>query len=485
MKILHVASEAVPFAKTGGLADVVGTLPKVLVGMGHEVAVALPKYKPVSVDKFKLRTLIPSLRVPFGDGLLGGAVRHTKTAEGVNVFLIDRPEFFDRDGLYGHLDDPERFIFFDRAVLEMLKAANWAPDVIHCHDWQTGFIPAYLKSLYAGDTFFSKTASVFSIHNLAYQGVCPKEKLTLTRLPESMFNYHELEFYGQLNPMKGGLVYADMLSTVSEKYAQEIQTAEYGERLEGALVERKESLIGILNGIDYEEWNPAKDPFITHPFDGDRLSGKASNKKALQLRGHLPGAGRKRIPLIGCVSRLSSQKGFDLVAKVAEAVMALNVQLVILGAGDEHYTRMFESIAAKYPDQTYMTLGKFDNELAHQIYAGSDLFLMPSRYEPCGLGQLISLAYGTIPIVRATGGLADTIEEYQHSRKAGNGFVFEDYSADGLLGCIQRAVKTYRVAAQWKPLVSNALKCDFSWNVSARKYVHLYQRAVSKRLAGA
>lgn len=485
MRILHVASEVVPFAKTGGLADVVGTLPQKLADSGHDVAIALPKYKTVEDARFHLETVIPALLVPFAGGTVPCTVKRTPfTQEGAGrlcVYFIEQEELFGREGLYGHVDDPERFIFFDRAVLEMLKALKWSPEVLHCHDWQTGFIPAYLKSLYGDDPFFGRSISVFTIHNLAYQGACPAEKLAVTGLPGSMFNYHELEFYGQLNPMKGGLVYADAVTTVSEKYALEIQTPEYGERLEGVLRGRKDTLTGIVNGIDYDEWNPKTDPLISHNYDAATLAKKTDNKRTLQTWGRLPSHGRRRIPVLGCVSRLSSQKGFDLLSEIIDDLMALMVQFVLLGAGEDHYMRLFEEIGRKYPDQTYFTLGKFDNALAHQIYAGSDMFLMPSRYEPCGLGQLISLRYGTIPVVRATGGLDDTIQEYDAAAGTGNGFRSEEYTSTALLDCLQRAVKTYKLAPRWKPLIANAMQCDFSWNVSAEKYVELYEKTLRSK----
>jgi len=478
MKIIHVAAEVLPYAKTGGLADVLGALPTVLSGMGNEVAVALPLYRAVDREKHGLQTVIPSLAVPLGDSHIECQILKCMSKGGLAVYFIACDPFFDRDKLYGYADDAERFIVFDRAVIEMLKSLDWHPDIIHCHDWQTGLIPAFLKSLYADGAFYRQTASVYSIHNLAYQGAFPGEGFPLLRLPYEMFNYHELEFYGQVNPMKAGLVFADAVVTVSERYAKEIQTPDYGEGLDAALRERKDSVHGILNGIDYEKWNPGSDTLIHQTYDAVNSRGKAENKRFLQERGGLARTGRTRVPVIGCVSRLSSQKGFDLIEAAAPQLMNLEMQFVLLGAGDGYYTKLFEDMARRYPQQTYITLGRFDNELAHQIYAGSDFFLMPSRYEPCGLGQLISLAYGTIPIVRATGGLADTIEEYIPGVNTGNGFRFDEYSPDALYRCIERAVKIYRFPPRWKPLVENALHCDFSWDVSARKYLDLYQQTL-------
>lgn len=474
LKILQVAGEVYPFAKTGGLADVVGALPKALARLGHDVRVVMPKYQQVTEEKFPSKPVAPDLFYPLGNEFKSVTIRQWTGGDAVPTYFVDAPEFFDRPQLYGHGDDAVRFIAFARAALEMVKALNWTPDVIHCHDWHAGLVPVYVKTLYAQD--LPNTATVFTIHNLAYQGVFGKDVYPLTGLDWSLFNYRQLEFYDQLNFLKAGLVFADLLNTVSKRYAEEIQTPEYGERLEGLLRERREHLEGVLNGIDYAEWNPATDPHITAPYSPDDLSGKAQNKRALQEKCGLNSTEGKRVPLMGVVSRLSGQKGFDLVAEAIDQIMALDVQLVVLGAGDEYYTNLFRRIGERYVGAVSMNF-RFDEQLAHQIYAGCDLFLMPSRYEPCGLGQLISLKYGTIPIVRRTGGLADTIQEFDAGSGAGNGFSFTDYSAPALLDAVRNAVNTYRVPSVWHRVVQNALSCDFSWDASAKQYVDLYERA--------
>lgn len=474
LKILQVASEVYPFAKTGGLADVVGALPKALARLGHDVRVVMPKYQQVTEGKFPSHPVALDLFYPLGNEFKSVTIRQWTGGGEVPTYFVDAPEFFDRPQLYGHSDDAVRFITFARAALEMVKALGWTPDVIHCHDWHAGLVPVYVKTLYAQD--LPETATVFTIHNLAYQGVFPKDVYPLTGLDWSLFNYHQLEFYDQLNFLKAGLVFADALNTVSEKYVEEIQTPEYGERLEGVLIARRDRLSGVLNGIDYAEWNPATDPHIAAPYSPDELSGKAQNKRVLQERCGLNSTDGKHVPLMGVVSRLSGQKGFDLVAEAIDQIMALDVQLVVLGAGDEYYTNLFRRIGERYAGAASMNF-RFDEQLAHQIYAGCDLFLMPSRYEPCGLGQLISLKYGTIPVVRRTGGLADTIQEFNAESGTGNGFSFEEYSASALLNAVRNAVNAYRTPSTWQRVVQNALSCDFSWDASAQKYVDLYEKA--------
>lgn len=474
LKILQVAGEVYPFAKTGGLADVVGALPKSLARLGHDVRVVMPKYQQVTEEKFPSKPVATDLFFPLGSDYQSATIRQWTGSDKVPTYFVDAPEFFDRAQLYGHSDDPLRFIAFTRAALEMTKALDWRPDVIHCHDWHAGLLPVYVKTLYAQE--LPHTATVFTIHNLAYQGTFSKDVFPITGLDWSLFNYRQLEFFDQLNFLKAGLVFADVLNTVSEKYAQEIQTPEYGERLEGLLIERRNRLLGVLNGIDYAEWNPATDSHIAAPYSPEAMMGKAKNKTALQERCGLKSTGRKRVPLIGVVSRLSGQKGFDLVAEAIDNIMALDVQMVVLGAGDDYYTNLFRNIGERYAGQVSVNF-RFDEQLAHQIYAGSDLFLMPSRYEPCGLGQLISLKYGTIPVVRSTGGLADTIQEFNPESGTGNGFSFTEYSSRVLTDTVQRAVKAYRTLSAWKKVVGNALACDFSWDASAQKYVDLYQKA--------
>ncbi len=480
LRILQVASEVYPFAKTGGLADVVGALSRSIRRLGHDVRVVTPKYQQVSDKRFSSKPVSPDLFLPLGDEFQSVTIRQWAGSGEVPTYFVDAPKFFDRPQLYGHDDDALRFIILARAAIEMTKAIGWMPDIIQCHDWHTGLVPVYLKTLYAQD--FPHTATVLTIHNLAYQGVFSAKVYRFTGLDWSLFNYQQLEFYEQLNFLKAGIVFADAINTISEQYAREIQTPEYGERLEGVLRKRRDRLFGVLNGVDYREWNPTTDPHITAPYSAERMMGKAENKWVLQERCGLTPTRGKRVPLIGAVSRLSGQKGFDLIAEAIDALMALDVQLVVLGAGDEYYTRLFREIGDCYAGAACIL--RFDEPLAHQIYAGSDFFLMPSRYEPCGLGQLISLKYGTIPIVRRTGGLADTIRDFDADRDNGNGFSFEEYSSQALLHTVQRAVATYHNLPLWKKVVQNAMSDDFSWDVSARKYEDLYREALKLKHTG-
>ena len=477
LRLLLCTSEAVPFAKTGGLADVAGALPPALAKLGHDVRLALPKYAAMDPN-------ITSTQAGTGfDVIVGGkpvsvTIERSDALPGVPTYLVNSPTHFERQGLYGHPDDAERFGLFCQAVLRFIQAGDWQPDLIHCNDWQTALIPVYLKTAHAEDPLLSNIATLLTIHNLAYQGVFEQPTLEAVGLDQSLFGIDGIEFYGHVNFLKGGIVFADMLSTVSKKYAQEIQTQEYGERLEGLLAGRRGDLFGILNGIDYVEWNPATDRFIDANFDAGNLAPKAANKASLQKRYHLPQ--RADVPLFGLVSRLAGQKGLDLLAEVLPHFLQLDVQFVLLGAGEPHYHQVMSGLAARFPERMGIAL-TFDNPLAHLIYAGSDLFLMPSRYEPCGLGQMISLRYGTIPVVRSTGGLADTIANFNPDTREGNGFAFEDYRAVALMGAMARAALTYRAAPLWSRLVQNAMACGFSWDRSAREYEILYQRAVARR----
>lgn len=486
MKILFVASEVAPFAKTGGLADVASALPQALKKMGHEVRLIMPKYRAIDDKRFTLREVVrlKEVVVPVGEKKTKASVKsafipNTK----VQVYFLDYKPYFDREGLYvdpssgeDHQDNDERFIFFCRGCLETLKLLHWQPDVIHCNDWQTGLIPLYLKTLYRKDGFFNRTRTLFTIHNLTYQGNFPSSTFQKTGLPpEVFFPGSGVEFYGQFSFLKAGLVYSDLLNTVSERYAQEIQEIpEFGYGMEGIL--KSKDLYGILNGVDYSIWNPEVDQFIPYKYNPEDLRGKIENKKVLLEENGLEF--REDIPLIGSISRLADQKGFDLIGQAIDEMMQMDLQYILLGTGDPKYHRLFEQIKRKYPDRIAVNL-RFDNRLAHLIEAGCDMFLMPSRYEPCGLNQLYSLKYGTIPVVRATGGLADTITEYDPKRGIGNGFVFHDYSADQLLGAIKRALTTFADKKAWARLVKNAMKGDYSWEVSAQKYVKLYQKLIS------
>ncbi len=480
LRILLCTSEAVPFAKTGGLADVAGALPPALAKLGHDVRLALPKYAEIEA-KIAAKPVDGSFEVPVGQKPVAVMVERSDALQGVPTYLINCPEYFGRRGLYGHPDDAERFGCFCLAVLEFLAKSDWQPDVIHCNDWQTALIPVQLKTRYASHPILSRIGTVLTIHNLAYQGVFDRAVMKAAGLDESLWSVDGVEFYGQVNFLKAGLLYADVLNTVSKKYAEEIQTADYGERLEGVLARRRSELFGILNGIDYGDWDPATDRFIAASFDPTNLGAKAANKAALQRRYQLPE--RADAPLFGLVSRLAGQKGFDILAEALPHFLRLDVQFVLLGTGEPQYQDALSRLGESFPGKMGLALA-FDNALAHLIYAGSDMFVMPSRYEPCGLGQMISLRYGTVPVVRSTGGLADTITDFDAGTGTGNGFAFDDYSAVALMGAMVRGTEIYRLGPLWSRLIQNAMACDFSWGRSAGEYENLYQRAVRARRGG-
>jgi starch synthase len=476
LRVLICASEVVPFAKTGGLADVAGALPKALAALGHDTRVALPKYSTVDLGQEKPRK-VGSVTVPLGGEVCEIGIEISQKAPGVTAYLVDSPQHFARKPLYGEPDDGHRFAVYCRAVLEFLRKSDWRPQVIHANDWQTGLIPVYLKRTYAGDQALGPIATLYTVHNLAYQGLFPLQVLDDIGLDASLFRPEAMEFYGQVNFLKGGLVFADLLSTVSPSYAKEILTEEYGEGLEGVLQKRSADLYGVLNGLDVDEWNPATDEFIAARYDATDPAPKAADKQALQQRLALPQ--RAEVPVLGIVSRLAGQKGFDLLAEVLPDLLQLDLQFVILGTGEAHYHELLSDFAKRYPQKLGLKLG-FDNPLAHLIYAGSDLFLMPSQYEPCGLGQMISLRYGTIPVVRHVGGLADTVVDLNADPERGNGFSFAGKSGAGLMGAVVRALMTMQDHATWDRLVRKAMACDFSWARSAEAYVGLYQRAIAR-----
>jgi starch synthase len=479
LKILFVASEVEPFAKTGGLADVVGSLPIALMKLGCEVAVVLPKYKAISREKYKLRVEVKGMQVPMGMGEVDANVLSTRLGNSHGmVYLIEADRYFDRDGFYGtpegdYHDNAERFAFFSRAVMEMMKSLHWYPDILHLNDWQTGLVAPYLETLYRSQPHFEHTRSLFTIHNMAYQGTFPKYMLPMTGLSWDEFSPNKLEFYDQVNYLKAGLIYSTALNTVSPTYAKEIQTDEFGYGLQGVLRDRSESLFGILNGIDYGEWNPATDKEIPAQYTPKNIDHKQSAKK--QLLKEIGLKFQERTPVIGLVSRLVDQKGLDLIAGIVSEMLAGGAQFVIQGLGDPRYHALFREMRDQFPDKISLNL-KYDNRLAKLIYAGSDLFLMPSRFEPCGLGQLIAMKYGTVPIVRKTGGLADTVANLSLDGKKGTGFVFENYHTEELLAAVRRALETFHQPKIWKSLVERGMQQDFSWDASAQKYLELYRR---------
>jgi starch synthase len=485
MRIFFVTSEAVPYAKTGGLADVAGAVPKSLRAFGHDVALILPYYlqaRGKSADQVVSTDIRLNIQLD-GQAIPATVLRTFLPGTDVPVYLVENTEFFDREQLYGtpegdYPDNDQRFVFFAKAVLEAAKALNWAPDLYHCNDWQSALVPAYLKLNCGVDPFYHNSRSLLTIHNLAYQGVFPAERFPLTGLDPAHFNWQEFEFFGKLNLLKGGIVFSDLLNTVSKRYAQEIQTEEFGCGLEGILASRADDLHGIINGIDYSVWNPAVDDLIPAKYDPDDLSGKAACKRALQERCGLP---LRDVPLLGLISRLDPQKGLDLVAAIMENLARLPLQFVLLGTGDQKYHDLFTKLGEEYPDRFSMNI-TFNNELAHQIEAGCDIYLMPSRYEPCGLNQLYSLKYGTVPVVRKTGGLADTITNCTPTslaKETANGFSFESFSHRALLSAIRRALKLYADKRVWRRLMRIGMMQDWSWDKSAREYLELYQKARS------
>jgi starch synthase len=482
-RVLFVATEAVPYVKTGGLADVVGSLPFALMKLGCEVAVVLPRYRAISPERYKLKSEFKGIPVPMGMGEMNADILSTRLGDTHGtVYFIQNDRYFDRDGLYGtpegdYHDNAERFAFFSRAVLEMLKVLNWTPEILHLNDWQTGLVPAYLKTLYGTQAPYASIRTLFTIHNMAYQGIFPKYVLPMTGISWDEFRHEKLEFYDQVNYLKTGLIYSDALNTVSPRYAVEIQTDEFGHGLQGVLKDRSADLSGILNGVDYGEWNPSTDKEIPAQYTVKNHEKKMESKKKL-LR-ELGLQFKPQTPVIGLVSRLVDQKGLDLVTEVIQDFLGLDVQFIVLGTGEPRYEAMFQSLAQRFPDRLSVQL-KFDTRLSKMIYAGSDLFLMASRFEPCGLGQMIAMKYGSIPLVRKTGGLADTVENLSLDGKKGTGFVFENYRGEELLFTLKRAVEAFHQPKLWKELVQRAMTQDFSWDASARHYLGLYGQVLGK-----
>ena len=480
MKVLFVSSEGLPYSKTGGLADVVEALPKALAQAGHEAVVLLPRYRGNKITV----TVVSSVTVALGDRLRFPAIAEGQSIEGVRYFFVDDPSFFDREQLYGdksgdYSDNAERFAEFSRVAIEFAKRV-WLPDVIHCHDWQAALVPVLLRTHHLEDPVVRSMPVVLTIHNLAYQGLFPPTELLKIGLPQTLFAVDALEFYGKVNFLKGGLIYSDYLTTVSKKYAKEIQTPEYGAGLEGVIQSRADRLVGILNGVDYAIWSPEADTFIAQNYSAHNLEGKKVCKKNLLELFRLPADNIDR-PLIGIISRFVDQKGFDLIAKIAVDLMKENLALVALGTGLPEYEKMFKELAEKYPARVGVKIG-YDNALAHRIEAGSDMFLMPSRYEPCGLNQIYSLRYGTVPVVRATGGLDDTIQNFDPKTEQGTGFKFEEYSGTALLATVRAALRAYRVPKSWRTLQLNGMSKDFSWKASAAAYVTVYEAAKRARI---
>lgn len=485
-KILFVTSEVVPFVKTGGLADVSAALPQMLSELGHEVRIVVPKYGAVDDRKFKIHEVVrlKDLQIKIGDKevifslkscfLPGQKVR-------VQIYFLDNHEYFgSRNSIYvdpmtgeEYPDNDERFILLGRSVFELISKLGWIPDIIHCNDWQCGLIPAYLKTVYSKEENFSQFKTLLTVHNLAYQGEFPKSTFVKTGLPDSLMKDKSFEHNGKFNFMKLGLQYADVINTVSETYAQEIRTIDnLSGGLKSILAKRKNDLYGIVNGIDTNVWNPEKDKLIKKRYSQKNLEDKAENKKVLAEKFGFEY--KPDVPIIGVISRLFDSKGIDLIKAAFPQLMKVNLQLVLLGTGDKKYHTFFENMSRKFSDKFACYLG-FNDELAHLIESGADIFLMPSMFEPCGLNQMYSLVYGTVPLVRETGGLADTVTKFNEKTEEGNGFVFKDYDVKSLLKELERALKIFTDQKTWAKIQKNGMKSDFSWNSSAKKYIDLYK----------
>lgn len=482
MHIVMLAGEAVPFAKVGGLADVMGALPPELEKLGFAVSILIPRYRSIDLQKFGFEPVLRLETLPFD------VHRSVLPGSKVSVFLIGNDAFFDREGIYtdpatrhDYADQADRWIFFQQSAMEFIRFGFSEVDILHCHDHQTALIPAYLQRFYRDYASLQKTGSVLTIHNMGYQGVFPG-----STMGRSGFDYGEFypmspfEFHGSMNFMKVGIVFADAVTTVSETYAREIQSSdEFGFGLQGVLRDRTDPPIGILNGIDYDIWNPATDTLLPAHYSPDQMEGKQANKQALLKEFGLEQASKDR-PLLGMISRIEAQKGFDLLAPILEEVLQQDVAFVLLGNGNKEIENELQAIAARHPGRAGVRLG-FNNQLAHLIEAGADVFLMPSKYEPCGLNQMYSMHYGTVPVVRATGGLADTVQEFDPATGDGTGFRFDEYSADAFKSAIARALDCWKDRQSWSRMVRNGMLANFSWSRSAQRYADLYERVKQHR----
>ncbi len=476
MKIGMISPEIAPFAKTGGLAEVVETLSLALARRGHELCMIMPAYRSVLRGGFALTESSMTLAVAVSNRLVEASVLETSLGERTSVYFIRADPYYDREFLYGtgagdYPDNAERYVFFSRAALELLR--RQPAEIIHCHDWQSALAIVALKAQREQYTELAAAKTVFTIHNLGFQGIFREPDWHLLNLDKSLFTPRHLEFFGNINLLKGALVLADKITTVSPSYREEIMTAEQGFGLEGVLRERAQDAIGILNGVDYSRWNPEIDPFIAQRYGENNLTAKANCKNGLRLDLGLPPDAK--VPLIGMISRLTAQKGLDLIEAILDKLIARDVQMVVLGSGEPHYEQFFTQAAKRYPAKIAVRIG-FDEAMAHKIEAGADIFLMPSLYEPCGLNQMFSLKYGTIPIVRSVGGLKDTVEDYADERGTGTGFVFGEYKPQALLDAVERALRVFGDKRAWTSLCRRAMSMNFSWDRSAETYSELYQK---------
>ncbi len=485
LRVLFCVSEVAPYAKTGGLADVAQALPVALWHLGCDVRLFMPLYRCArdSIKTFSILPAPPTISVGVHDYHVG--LLETRSTSGLHLYLLEKEEFYDRSDLYGtpdfgdYEDNPERFITFSLAIRSLCMGLNWFPSILHLHDWQTGLAAAYHHFYWRHEPDFANSRTVFTIHNLAYQGVFPGKYFHLTNLPWEAFSLQGVEFWGNCNFLKAGLVYSDHLTTVSPCYGKEIQDSEHGCGLHGVLQERKDRLSGILNGIDQAVWNPGTDSCIAANYNSSRLEGKRRCKDALLAEFGFS-KDRSELPLLGMISRMAVQKGFGLFLDIVDELVNLPLMLVILGAGDAEIGRMVQTVAARYPNNIRIC-NEFNEHLAHRIEAGADMFLMPSVYEPCGLNQMYSLRYGTIPIVHATGGLNDSVVDVQLEPHSGTGFKFYHYNADGLLDTIKAALSFFKDKGEWTALQRRGMAQDFSWKRSAEQYLELYERALSSK----
>ena len=485
MRVLMITPEATPFAQTGGLGEVLQALPVELAGLGVEIDVLMPKYRGITDEKFDIHKTDIKIEVTLNAKLVSAGLWIHQTSSGARYIFVDCPEYFDRENLYGtpdgdYEDNAERFVFLTRAAIEVSLATNTHYDVFHSHDWQAALTPVYLRTLYAGESGLQESAAVMTIHNLGYQGIFWHLDMPLVGVGWEFFTPSHMEFHGKLNFLKSGIVFADEVNTVSRGYRNEILTPEFGFGLEGVLQEKGERLSGILNGVDYTIWNPETDTLIHANYSHENLLGKAKCKTDLQKLASLPES--PSVPVIGMVSRLSSQKGVDLLLEVIPSLVGKDVQLVLLGTGDAHFQKAFSDLNQQYGDKI-ATFLSYDYFLAHKIFAGSDILLVPSRYEPCGLNQLYALKYGTVPVVRSTGGLMDTVEEFDPDNDTGTGFRFISPAPFEFEDAINRALDLYSSDPEiWQRLMIRGMQRDFSWNRSAQDYLKLYERAVQDRL---
>ncbi len=490
LSIMYVASEVVPFAKTGGLADVAGAMPQIVRELGHDIRIMMPKYASVSERIFKIHDIkrLTDIPIKVGDETHLGSIKSsfiTNLKSKVQVYFLHNSEYFDRPGLYtdpktlkDYPDNDDRFIFFARSVVQTLNRLGWIPDILHINDWQSGLIAAYARTIFRDEPQFKKIKIVFTVHNAAYQGIFDKSSFYKTGLPEEFFSPDYLEFNGKLNCLKAGLMFSDAITTVSPTYAKEIQSSpEYGCGLESLFYKLRRKTKAILNGADYSVWNPETDELIAATYSTEDLAPKLENKK--ELAEYFKLKFDPKTPIIGMVSRLVDQKGLDLLVKALKRILAMKCQLVILGTGEEKYHRLLKEAAKANKKQMGLELA-FDEKLAHLIEAGSDMFLMPSKYEPCGLNQFYSLRYGTLPIVRKTGGLADTVVDLNEQPNSGTGFVFETYDARELVATVKRALAAFKDEKCWQRAMIRAMNKDFSWNKSAAQYIDLYRKLMKK-----